>query len=70
LGFGTVPKAVVQAFIAQIYVAAFGTYFEVVVQLKGAQKIKELTCAFVQEILARISRSLAQIFEEKAWHDF
>jgi hypothetical protein len=52
------------AFIAQNCVAAFGTDFKATVQQKGGTEIKEQTCACVQEILARISRSLAQILCE------
>jgi hypothetical protein len=68
--FATIPRSVVQAFIAQIYVVVVWHIFRGGLTVEGGTKIKEMTCAFVQEILARISRILAQIFEEEAWHGF
>jgi hypothetical protein len=70
LSFGTVPKAIVQAFIAQICAVTVWHIFRGGRTVKEGTEIEELTCAFVQEILLRISRSLAQHFEDKAWHDF
>jgi hypothetical protein len=62
---GTVFKEALHAFISQnIVVVVVGTNFEASVQQERGTNIKEQTCTFVQEILARILRSLAQILCE------
>jgi hypothetical protein len=51
LSFGTVPKAVVHAFIAQKIVVVVWHNFRGDRTVKEGSEIEELTCAFVQEIL-------------------
>jgi hypothetical protein len=62
--FGTIFKEVVQSFIAQNIVVVVGTDFDASVQQERGTNIEEQTYTFVQEILAQISKSLAQILCE------